>query len=393
MRLAQRMHGIGTETAFEAAARARALEAEGRDIIHLEIGEPDFDTPANIVAAAHRALDDGWTHYGPPLGLPALREAIAADAQLRKGFPADPANVVVTPGAKPIMYYALLALVEAGDEVIYPDPGFPIYESMTRYAGGTAVPIPLREENDFRLDIDELRGLVSDRTRLIIFNSPHNPTGSLLERREIEAIADIARQRDILVLADEIYGRIVHEGEFFSIASLPDMAERTIILDGFSKTYAMTGWRLGYAILPPELVTPFSKMIINSVSCTSSFSQVAAVEALSGPQDAVEEMVAEFRTRRDLIVHGLNEIEGIRCRVPAGAFYVFPNVGGTGLDGATFANRMLNEAGVCMLAGTAFGQLATDHVRISYANSQANIRRALDRMAELVSRLPSAARS
>jgi aspartate aminotransferase len=383
------MHGIGTETAFEAAARARALEAEGRDIIHLEIGEPDFDTPPNIIAAAHRALDEGWTHYGPPLGLPALREAIAADARLRKGFDAQADNVVVTPGAKPIMYYALLALVEQGDEVIYPDPGFPIYESMTRYAGGTAVPIPMREENDFRLDVDELRGLVTDRTKMIIFNSPHNPTGSLLTAGDIEAIADIARERDILVLADEIYGRSVHDGEFHSIAALPGMPERTIILDGFSKTYAMTGWRLGYAILPPELVTPFSKMIINSVSCTSSFSQVAAVEALTGPQDAVGEMVAEFRARRDLVVAGLNEIPGVRCRMPAGAFYVFPNIGGTGLDGAEFANRMLHEAGVCVLAGTAFGQVARDHVRISYANSQENLRRALERMAELVSKLPA----
>jgi aspartate/methionine/tyrosine aminotransferase len=391
MRLAQRMAGIGTETAFEAAARARALEAEGREIIHLEIGEPDFDTPANIVAAAHRALAEGWTHYGPPPGLPALREAIAADARLRKGFDADAANVVVTPGAKPIMFYALLALVDEGDEVIYPDPGFPIYESMTRYAGGTPVPIPLREENDFRLDVDELRGLVTERTKMIIFNSPHNPTGSLLTAADIEAIADIARERDIIVLADEIYSRIVHDGEFHSIAALPGMPERTIILDGFSKTYAMTGWRLGYAILPPELVTPFSKMIINSVSCTSSFSQVAAVEALTGPQDSVREMVGEFRARRDLIVAGLNDIPGIRCRVPAGAFYVFPNIAGIGLDGGQFADRMLNEAGVCVLAGTAFGQAAGDHVRISYANSQENLRRALDRMAELVAGLPARA--
>jgi aspartate/methionine/tyrosine aminotransferase len=391
MRLAQRMAGIGTETAFEAAARARALEAEGREIIHLEIGEPDFDTPANIVAAAQRALAEGWTHYGPPPGLPALREAIAADARLRKGFDADAANVVVTPGAKPIMFYALLALVDEGDEVIYPDPGFPIYESMTRYAGGTPVPIPLREENDFRLDVDELRGLVTERTKMIIFNSPHNPTGSLLTAADIEAIADIARERDIIVLADEIYSRIVHDGEFHSIAALPGMPERTIILDGFSKTYAMTGWRLGYAILPPELVTPFSKMIINSVSCTSSFSQVAAVEALTGPQDSVREMVGEFRARRDLIVAGLNDIPGIRCRVPAGAFYVFPNIAGIGLDGGQFADRMLNEAGVCVLAGTAFGQAAGDHVRISYANSQENLRRALDRMAELVAGLPARA--
>jgi aspartate aminotransferase len=388
MRLAQRMHGIGTETAFEAAARARALEAEGRDIIHLEIGEPDFDTPANIIAAAHRALDEGWTHYTPPLGIPALREAIAADARLRKGFDAQVENVVVTPGAKPIMFYALLALIDEGDEVIYPDPGFPIYESMTRYAGGTAVPIPLREENDFRLDTDELRSLVTDRTRMIIFNSPHNPTGSVLARRDIEAIAGIARERDIMVMADEIYGRNLYEGEHVSIASLPDMVERTIVLDGFSKTFAMTGWRLGYAIVPPGLVGAFSKLIINSVSCTNAASQMAAVEALTGPQDRVHEMVEEFRARREMIVTGLNAIPGIRCRMPQGAFYVFPNVAGTGLDGSQFADRMLHEAGVCVLSGTAFGKVATDHVRISYANSQDNLRRALERIGEVVSKLP-----
>ncbi|CAN5631935.1 pyridoxal phosphate-dependent aminotransferase [soil metagenome] len=383
------MSSIGTETAFEAAARARALEAEGRDIIHLEIGEPDFDTPANIVAAAHRALDEGWTHYGPPLGLPALREAIATDVTLRKGFTADPANVVVTPGAKPIMFYALLALIDEGDEVIYPDPGFPIYESMTRYAGGTPVPIALREDHDFRLDTDELRSLVTDRTRMIIFNSPHNPTGSVLMRRDIEAIASIARDHDLVVMADEIYGRDLYEGEHVSIASLPDMVERTIVLDGFSKTYAMTGWRLGYAIVPPSLLSAFSKLIINSVSCTSAFSQVAAIEALTGPQDRVHEMVDEFRVRRDMIVAGLNKIPGIRCRMPAGAFYVFPNVAATGLDGTGFADRMLHEAGVCVLAGTAFGHTATDHVRISYANSPENLRRALDRIAEVVSKLPA----
>jgi aspartate/methionine/tyrosine aminotransferase len=393
MKLAQRMHGIGTETAFEAAARARALEAEGRDIIHLEIGEPDFDTPPNIIAAAHGALDAGWTHYGPPLGLPALREAIAADARLRKGFNAEAANVAVTPGAKPIMFYALLALIDKGDEVIYPDPGFPIYESMTRVAGGTPVPIALRAENNFGLDTDELRSLVTDKTKLIIFNSPHNPTGAVLTRADIEAIAGIARERDILVLADEIYARDLYEGEHVSIASLPDMVERTIILDGFSKTFAMTGWRLGYAILPPALVGPFSKLIINSVSCTSSFAQMAAVEALTGPQDDVHAMVDEFRVRRDLVVAGLNAIDGIACNMPHGAFYVFPNVAGTGLDGSRFADKLLTEAGVCVLSGTAFGKVGADHIRISYANSQANLRRALERTAEFVASLPTPARA
>ncbi|MBA3959560.1 MAG: pyridoxal phosphate-dependent aminotransferase [Chloroflexi bacterium] len=383
MRLAERVQDIGTETAFEAAARARALEATGRDVIHLEIGEPDFDTPANVREAAKRALDEGWTHYGPPLGLPALREAIATDATARKRFAVDPENVVVTPGAKPIMFYALLALAQPGDEVIYPDPGFPIYESMTRFVGATPVPIPLREENEFRMDVQELRSLVTDRTRLIIFNSPHNPTGSVLTEEDLRAIADLAAERDITVLADEIYGRILYEGEHHSIAALPGMAERTIVLDGFSKTYAMTGWRLGYAILPPDLLPVFSRLIINSVSCTSSHSQMAAVEALTGPQDDVEAMVEEFRARRELIVNGLDAIPGIRCLKPHGAFYVFPNVSGTGMAGPEMANRLLDEAGVACLAGTAFGRVGRDHLRVSYANSRENISRALERIAQV----------
>jgi len=388
MRLAARMEGIGTETAFEAAARARELEAQGRDVIHLEIGEPDFDTPANVRAAGKRALDEGWTHYGPANGLPILREAIATDATARKRFAVDPANVVVTPGAKPIMFYALLALAEAGDEVIYPDPGFPIYESMTRYVGATPVPIPLREANAFRMDVDELRSLVTDRTRLIIFNSPENPTGSMLTESDLQAIAKIAAERDIVILADEIYGRIVYDGEHRSIAALPGMAERTIVLDGFSKTFAMTGWRLGYAVLPPALVAPVSRLIINSVSCTSSHSQIAAVEALTGPQDDIDAMVAEFRERRDLVVDGLNAIPGISCLRPAGAFYVFPSVAGTGLNGQQMADRLLHEAAVSVLAGTAFGRTGVDHVRISYANSRENLKRALDRIADVVAKLP-----
>ena len=378
------MQDIGTETAFEAAARARALEATGRDVIHLEIGEPDFDTPANIRAAAKRALDDGWTHYGPPLGLPALRDAIAVDATARKRFTVDPDSVVVTPGAKPIMFYALLALAQQGDEVIYPDPGFPIYESMTRFVGATPVPIPLREENEFRMDVQELRSLVTDRTRLIIFNSPHNPTGSVVTESDLAAIAELAIERDITVLADEIYGRILYDGDHHSIAALPGMAERTIVLDGFSKTWAMTGWRLGYAILPSELLPVFSRLIINSVSCTSSHSQLAAVEALTGPQDDVEAMVEEFRARRELIVHGLDAIPGIRCLKPHGAFYVFPNVSGTGMTGPQMADRLLSEAGVACLAGTAFGQVGRDHLRVSYANSRENIGRALERIAQVV---------
>ncbi|MBF6605065.1 MAG: pyridoxal phosphate-dependent aminotransferase [Chloroflexi bacterium] len=380
MRLASRMERLGTETAFAAAARARALEATGRDIIHLEIGEPDFDTPPNIRAAADRALADGWTHYGPALGLPVLREAVALDASRRKGFPVVADRVVVTPGAKPIMFYAILGLVDAGDEVIYPDPGFPIYESMARFVGATAVPVPIRQEHGFRMDPEEIARLVSPRTRLLIFNSPANPTGGVIPRADLEAIAAIAIEHDLVVLADEIYGRIVYDGEHVSIASLPGMAERTIVLDGFSKTFAMTGWRLGYAIVPEPLVAAFSGLIINSVSCTSSFSQVAAAEALLGPQDSVDAMVREFRIRRELIVDGLNAIPGISCLRPEGAFYVFPDVSGTGMTGERFADAMLYEGGVSLLAGTAFGQVGRSHVRISYANSQAKIAEALGRI-------------
>jgi aspartate aminotransferase len=391
MRLAGRMERLGTETAFEAAARARALEATGRDVIHLEIGEPDFATPANIRSAAKRALDEGYTQYPPAPGLPELRRAIAEDAARRKRFNVDPELVVVSPGAKPIMFYAILALADSGDEVIYPDPGFPIYESMTRFVGATAVPLPIRQENNFRLDPDELASLVTPRTRLIIFNSPANPTGGVLDRGDLEAIAALAREHDLIVLADEIYGRILYEGEHVSIASLPEMAERTIVLDGFSKTYAMTGWRLGYAILPEPLVLPFSRLIINSVSGTSAHSQMAAVEALTGPQHEVEAMVTEFRARRDLVVAGLNEIPGFGCLKPSGAFYVFPNVSGTGLSGSELAGRLLDEEGISVLSGTAFGRVGRDHIRISYANSQANIRTALGRIRTLAEKLTPAA--
>ena len=384
------MDSIGTETAFEAAARARALEATGRDVIHLEVGEPDFDTPDNVRAAAQRALDAGWTHYGPFLGLPALREAIAADATRRKGFPVSADRVVVTPGAKPIMFYAMFALINPGDEVIVPDPGFPIYESMARFVGGVPVPLPIRMSNGFGIDLDELESLVTPRTRLLVLNSPANPTGGVLPRAAIERIAEIALRHDLTVLADEIYGRIVYDGEHVSIASLAGMAERTIVLDGFSKTYAMTGWRLGYGILPEPLLTPFGRLIINSVSCTSSFSQVAAAEALNGPQDAVDAMVAEFRTRRDLVVDGLNAIPGIRCLRPEGAFYVFPDVSGTGLSGSELAERLLREVGVSVLAGTAFGGMGRDHIRISYANSQERIRAALERIRTVVEPLVAA---
>ena len=388
MRLADRMARIGSETAFEAAARARALEATGRSVIHLEIGEPDFETPANVRAAAKRALDEGWTHYGPYLGLPALREAIAADATRRKGFDARADRVVVVPGGKPVMFFALLALAQAGDEVVYPDPGFPIYESMARFVGAKPVPYAITQEHDFRVDLDELEGLVNERTRLLIINSPANPTGGVFTRSDIERVADLVlRHPELTVLADEIYGRIVHDGEHVSIASFPGLAERTIVLDGFSKTYAMTGWRMGYAILPEPLVDPFGKLVINSVSCVSSFSQVAAVEALTGPQGDVDAMVREFRARRDIVVDGLNAIPGIECAVPAGAFYVFPRVSGTGITGDSFADRLLDEAGVCVLGGGAFGHAGGDHVRISYATSRENLAAAIERIGALVAGL------
>jgi aspartate/methionine/tyrosine aminotransferase len=384
MKLAARMDRIGTETAFEAAARARALEATGRSVIHLEIGEPDFDTPANIREAAKRALDQGATHYTPTVGIPELRVAIAADASARKGFAVTPDRVVVTPGGKPVMFFAILALIGEGDEVIYPDPGFPIYESMASYVGGKAVPCPIRQENGFRLDPAELASLVTPRTRLIIINSPANPTGGVSTREDIEQIAAVAREHELVVLADEIYSRMLYQGEHVSIASLPGMAERTIVLDGFSKTYAMTGWRLGYGIVPEPLITPFSRLLVNSVSCTNAATQWAGVEALTGPQDSVDAMVAEFRVRRDLVVDGLNSIPGVTCLLPAGAFYAFPDISGTGLSGAEMTEKLLFEGGVSVLAGTAFGNVGKNHLRISYANSRANLQEAIVRMRSVI---------
>jgi aspartate aminotransferase len=384
------MDRIGTETAFEAAARARALEATGRSVIHLEIGEPDFDTPSNISEAAKRAIDEGATHYTPTVGIPQLRQAIAADATARKGFAVSPDRVIVMPGAKPVMFYTMLALIEEGDEVIYPDPGFPIYESMVSYAGGTPVPCPIRQENGFRLDPAELASLVTPRTKLIVINSPANPTGGVSTREDLVQIAAVARDHDLIVLADEIYGRILYEGDFFSIASLPGMVDRTIVLDGFSKTYAMTGWRLGYAIVPEQLVTPFSRLIVNSASCTNAATQWAGVEALTGPQDSVDGMVAEFKIRRDLIVDGLNSIPGIKCLRPSGAFYAFPDISATGLTGAELADKLLYEGGVSALAGTAFGKIGRNHLRFSYATSRANIEEAIKRVATVVEPLVAA---
>ncbi len=388
LRVAARMGTIGTESAFAVSARARAMEAEGRSIIHLQIGEPDFDTPAHVREAAKQALDDGATHYAPFPGIPELRAAIAADVNMRKGVSADASQVFVTVGGKGVMLYAILGLVDPGDEVLVPDPGYPIYESLTRFVGATPVPIPIRMENDFRLDVDELAALITPRTRVLFVNSPANPTGGVLTRDDNERIAALAIEHDLWVVSDEIYGRILYDGhEHVSIASLPGMAERTIILDGFSKTFAMTGWRLGYAVVPPSLIATYAQLVINTISCAPTFAQVGAVQALVGPQDDVEAMVVEFKARRDLLVAGLNAIPGIRARTPVGAFYAFPSVAGTGLSGAELAERLLVEAGVCVLAGTAFGGVGTEHIRISYANSRENLTEALGRIERFVAGL------
>ena len=387
-RVASRMHTIGTEGAFAVSARARALEAEGRPMIHLQIGEPDFDTPAHVREAAKQALDAGATHYAPFPGIPELRKAIAEDVTARKGFPADPSQVFVTVGGKGVMLYAILGLIDAGDEVIVPDPGYPIYESLTRFVGATPIAIPIRMENDFRLDVEELARLITPRTRLLIINSPANPTGGVLTRSDLERIAELAEEHDLWVMTDEIYGRILYDGaEHISIASLPAMADRTIVLDGFSKTFAMTGWRLGYAVVPESLKEVYGELVINTISCAPTFVQVGAVQALVGPQDDVDAMVVEFKARRDLIVDGLNRIPGITAKTPLGAFYAFPDISGTGLSGAQLGEGLLTEADVCVLAGTAFGGVGVDHIRISYANSRENLTEALERIDRFVAGL------
>jgi aspartate aminotransferase len=360
--------------------RARALEAQGRDVVHLEVGEPDFDTPGNIIEAGAHALQTGWTHYGPSAGLPDLKEAIANYLNRSRGTNYTLDNIVVTPGGKPIMFFVILALLEAGDEAIYPNPGFPIYESMINFTGATAVPSPIREEKDFALDVDELESLITPKTKLLIINSPSNPTSGVLNRDEIERIAQLAVQHDLIVLADEIYSEIIYEGEHVSIATFPGMAERTIILDGFSKTYAMTGWRLGYGAMPLELVPHINKLMVNSNSCTAMAVQRAGIEALNGPQDEVKAMIAAFKRRRDLIVDGLNAIPGISCHRPKGAFYVFPNITSTGMTSREFADHLLNEHGVAGIAGTSFGSYGEGYLRLSYANSDANLIKALERV-------------
>lgn len=380
LRLAKRMARLGTETAFEVLVKARALEANGREIVHLEIGEPDFDTPENIISAATNALHKGFTHYGPSAGLPQLRETIAQYVSETRRVDVTPEEVVVVPGGKPIIFFSILALVEEGDEVIYPNPGFPIYESMINFLGAKAVPIRLREEMDFRLDVGELSGLINDRTKLIILNSPQNPTGGMLEKGDIDAIASAIGDRNVMVLSDEIYSRLVFEGEHHSIMSIDGMKERCILLDGFSKTYAMTGWRMGYGVMRADLAAHISRLMVNSNSCTASFTQVAGVEALRGPQESVTRMCAEFKKRRDVMVDGLNKIKGFSCRLPKGAFYVFPNVKKTSWPSKKLADALLEEAGVAALSGTAFGDFGEGYLRFSVANSIENIGKALDRV-------------
>ncbi len=375
------MKRLGTESAFEVLARARALEAQGRDIIHLQIGEPDFDTPDHVRQAAKDALDRGETHYTPAPGILPLREAIVSFLESNGRLATTPDRIVVTPGAKPIMFFTIMALCGEGDEVVYPDPGFPMYESITSFAGATPVPYPLRESNAFRPDPEELESLVSDRTKLLILNSPHNPCGSALTREEVEAIARIAIERNIIVLADEVYWALSYDGPHESVLAVDGMAERTVLLDGWSKTFAMTGWRLGFGVFPRWLAEPVTRLVINSVSCTSAFSQYAAIAALTGPWDPVEKMVAEFRRRREVIVGGLNAIEGVSCLTPDGAFYVFPNVAEIGRPSKQIEEGLLDLAGVACLSGTAFGREGEGYLRFSYANSVENIERALDAIA------------
>jgi len=382
------MDRLGTETAFEVLVRAKALEKEGRDIVHLEIGEPDFDTPNNIKEAAVKALKAGYTHYVPAAGIPELRKAIAEYLSESRGIDVDPEEVVVTPGAKPIIFFSILACVEPGDEVMYPDPGFPIYESMVNFVGAKPVPMPLKEENEFRIDNEDTVDKITKKTKMIILNSPENPTGGVLGKDNLEAIVDRVKNReDLFILSDEVYCQIIYEGKHLSIASLPDMKEKTILLDGFSKTYAMTGWRLGYAAMRKDLAQKVTQLMINSNSCTCAFSQMAGVEALRGPQNETKKMVEEFRKRREVIVTGLNKIKGITCKKPHGAFYVFPNVKSLEMESKKLSDFILQKAGVAVLSGTAFGAYGEGYIRFSFANSVENIEKALKRISEALKTL------
>lgn len=384
---AKRMKKLGTETAFDVLAKAKKLEAKGVDVVHLEIGEPDFDTPANITQAAIDALRQGWTHYNPSPGLPEFRAEIAKFITKDRGINVAPENVVITPGGKPILFFSALAILDEGDEAIYPNPGFPIYESVIRFFGAKPVPIRLREENDFGLDIGELKEKITSRTRLIILNSPQNPTGGVLKREQLGEIADLVRKKNLFVLSDEIYCKILYEGEHVSIASFPGMQDKTIILDGYSKTYAMTGWRLGYGIMNETLAKHVARLQTNCTSCTCSFTQRAGIAGITGPQDDSMKMVREFKKRRDVVVRGLNSIKGVSCKTPRGAFYVFPNVKATGMDCDVLASRLLEEKGVALLSGTAFGKYGKGYLRLSYANSIENINKGLSRMKEFIEKL------
>ncbi len=392
MKLAERMSRIGVESAFDVLVRARALEAQGRSVIHLEIGEPDFPTPAHIVEAAKKALDEGWTHYGPTAGLPELRESIARYVSRTRGIAVAAENVSVVPGGKPIIFFPMLALLEPGDEVIYPNPGFPIYESMIRFLGATPVPMPLEESRGFSFDLDLFRDRLSSRTRMVILNSPQNPTGGVIPPQDLKEVAGMLRDRDLIVLSDEIYSRIYYEGgPPASIAQFPGMLEKTIILDGFSKTWAMTGWRMGYGVMPVWLVEAVTKLMVNSNSCTASFTQRAGLAALDGPQECVDRMVAEFRLRRDAICRGLNEVPGFRCKVPGGAFYAFANVTGTGMGSREIADMLLADFGVSCLDGGCFGEYGNGYIRFSYANSLPNLMEAVERIRKAAVRWEPAA--
>ncbi len=380
MKLAERMSRIGVESAFDVLVRARALEAQGQSVIHLEIGEPDFPTPKHVVEAAKQALDQGWTHYGPPQGYPDLREAIATYVRRTRHIDAGPQHVAVVPGGKPILFFPMLALIEPGDEVIYPNPGFPIYESMIRFLGATPVPMPLIEERGFSLDLDRFHDSLTPKTKMVILNSPQNPTGGVIPGEDMAAIAEMVRDRDLVVLSDEIYSRICYGNAPVSITAFPGMTEKTILLDGFSKTYAMTGWRIGFGVMPERLVDAVNKLMVNSNSCTASFTQRAALAALNGPQDEVDRMVAEFHRRRDAFCDGLNVLPGFRCARPGGAFYAFANIQGTGRNSKELADALLNDAGVACLSGASFGEFGEGYLRFSYANSYENLMEAVERV-------------
>ena len=384
MKISSRMDNVRGEGAFEVLVKARALEAQGKSVVHMEIGEPDFPTPKNIIEAGKAALDAGYTKYGPTQGDPELREVVANEISKTRGIPVDESRVVVTPGAKPILFYTMLTLLEEGDEAMFPNPGFPIYESMINYTGAKPVPIPLVEEKGFSIDLDLFEKNLTDRTKLIVLNSPQNPTGGAIPQQDLQAIADLVRDKDLIVLSDEVYSRICFDHEHSSIASLDGMADKTIILDGCSKTYSMTGWRIGFGVLPEFLVAPVCLLMVNSASHTAAFTQRAAIEALTGPQDSVDTMVAEFRRRRDLIVNGFNSMPGVRCANPGGAFYAFPNISETGIDAGVLADRLLEEAGVACLAGDAFGAYGKDYLRFSYVTAYDQIEVALERMDKLL---------